>query len=222
MDWIRIHGFELDCIFGIWPHERLREQRVRLELSLGVDTRRAARSGRVLHTVRYDVVANQLAAMLHFRRYLLIEVAAEELAGMLLAVHPAIEKVRLRLEKPKALEGKALAASVEIERVAADFPKTERPLGAASVSVWVTTRGAELSLQRLPEATYVALPVNTRRSLLLGVAGTLNSGKLQLEAGDSQVVEQPGAALWQAAGGPAEIFVCAEVPEPGDAEPADS
>jgi dihydroneopterin aldolase len=217
MDWIRIHGFELDCILGIWPHERVREQRVRLELSLGVDTRRAARSGRVGHTVRYDVVANQLAGMLHFRRYQLIEVAAEELAATLLALHPVIQRVRLRIEKPKALEGKALAASVTIERARVDFPIRAFTLGAVGGDCWLTTRSSELSLQRLPEGGEVAYPPNSPRALLIGVTGVLRGDKAQLEPGDCLAQEVATAAPLRAGSGGAEVFVCAEWVDLADA-----
>lgn len=210
MDWIRIHGFELDCILGIWPHERVREQRVRLELSLGVDTRRAARSGRVGHTVRYDIVADQLAAMLHFRRYQLIEVAAEELAAMLLAIYPAIQQVRLRIEKPKALEGKALAASVTIERARVDFPIREHVSGTEGAECWLTTRGCELSLHALPEGALLTFPANAPRALLLGVSGVLRADKAQLEAGDCRTQEAAASGHWGAGSGGAQVFVCAE------------
>jgi dihydroneopterin aldolase len=210
MDWIRIHGFELDCIVGIWPHERVREQRVGLELSLGVDTRHAARSGRVAHTVRYDIVANQLAAMLHFRKYQLLEVAADELAAMLLAIHPSVNTVRLRIKKPKALEGKALAASVEVQRTREDFPQTSMALGSNSVNCWLSTRAISLSVHQVPEAEHVVSPANCGRALLIDINGVFSDGTQRMETGDSWVVEHADCGAWRASAGVAQLFLCAE------------
>ncbi len=93
MDLVRITSLELDCIVGIRAYERRREQRVRLDLALGVDARRAGRSGRIVQTVDYDLVAAHLIAMLRFRRYQLIEMAAEELCAMLLTTETELMHV---------------------------------------------------------------------------------------------------------------------------------
>ena len=77
MDEIRIHQLELDCIVGIRPDERERAQRVRLDLSLLTDVRKAGRTGRIALSVDYSEVTAELVAMLRFRRYHLIEMDVE-------------------------------------------------------------------------------------------------------------------------------------------------
>ncbi|MBM4363174.1 MAG: dihydroneopterin aldolase, partial [Deltaproteobacteria bacterium] len=75
MDLIRIRGLEFDCIVGLRPHEREREQRVHLDLALGLDLSPAGRQGRIALTCDYDEIATEVMAMLRFRRYQLIEMA---------------------------------------------------------------------------------------------------------------------------------------------------
>jgi FolB domain-containing protein len=154
MDLIRIKGLELDCIVGVRPLEREREQRVRIDLALGLDTRPAGRTGRIALTCDYDIVAEQVIAMLRFRRYHLIEMATEELAAMLLGIHPVLGSVEIHLDKPAALDGRARAASVEIRRVRSDFPGRALALEGAQGTALLETREAGLyRLELAPGAT---------------------------------------------------------------------
>jgi dihydroneopterin aldolase len=149
MDLIRIRGLELDCIVGIRPFEREREQRVHLDIALGMDLSKAGRAGRIALTCDYSEVADEVIAMLRFRRYQLIEMATEEVAAMLLGTHPAVEMVEVRLDKPGALDGRARVASVEIQRTRASFPTVARHGAAAKKETLLETREAGLYLLRV-------------------------------------------------------------------------
>src|SRR5687768_7891888 len=116
MDTIRISELELSCIVGIRPAERKRRQRVRLWIELDLDLSRSGTSGRIGHTVDYSVVVDEAAKLLEFREYRLVEMATEELSAMLLGIYPSVERVRVTLEKPEALRGRAHAA-VSVDRV---------------------------------------------------------------------------------------------------------
>jgi FolB domain-containing protein len=120
-DRILIDALEVECIVGIRPAERVRQQHVRVHLDMGLDLSRPGKSGRIAHTVDYSRVATEVTSLLQFRAYKLLEVATEELAASLLALHPALERVSLRLEKPEALRGRARLAAVEITRTRAAF-----------------------------------------------------------------------------------------------------
>jgi len=146
MDLIKIRGLEIDCIVGVRPLEREREQRVHIDLALGMDLSKAGRTGRIALTCDYDQIAEEVLAMLRFRRYHLIEMATEELTAMLLGVHPALERVDIRLDKPAALDGRARAASVEITRTRAAFPPSRKTVSFGSVEVILETREAGLYL----------------------------------------------------------------------------
>lgn len=174
MDVIRIHRLELDCIVGIRPQEREHQQRVRLDLGLHTDVSQAGRQGRISLTVDYDLVAYEVAALLSFRRYHLVEMAAEEVSAMLLGVHPSVQRVDVRIEKPGALAGRARAASVEVRRSRADYPMSVYEAPEGRHEVLLETRDARLELLRIPAAQSVlGLPGFSAHSLYWLVSGSL-------------------------------------------------
>ncbi len=195
MDLVRITSLELDCIVGIRAYERRREQRVRLDLALGVDARRAGRSGRIVQTVDYDLVAAHLIAMLRFRRYQLIEMAAEELCAMLLTTETELMHVQLSIEKPGALEGRARSACVEVTRTLDDFEPQRLPFSGGVEREVLRTRDASISVLELASGQRWAAAPQTRclawslsegvvhegRSLLPGQAMAHERGPLELE-----------------------------------------
>lgn len=155
MDVVRIHRLELDCIVGIRPSERTRQQRVRIDLGLALDVSQAGRSGRIGMTADYDRVAHEVVALLSYRHYHLIEMAAEEISAMLLGLHPHVESIELRIEKPGALHGRARAASVEVRRARKDFPADRKPEVYGERCILIETRDALLELLRLEPGSQV-------------------------------------------------------------------
>jgi dihydroneopterin aldolase len=149
MDLIKIRGLEIDCIVGMRPLEREREQRVHIDLALGMDLSPAGRTGRIALTCDYDRIAEEVIATLKFRHYHLIEMATEELTAMLLAVHPALELVDIRLDKPAALDGRARAASVEVQRTRAAFPSAIAAAPFGTTETVLETREAGLYLLKI-------------------------------------------------------------------------
>ena len=122
MDFILIEGLELDCIVGLRPVERRRPQRVRLDLSLGLEVAAAGRSGRIALSCDYDRVTEEVMALLRFREYRLVESATEELAAMLFGIYPALLQAEIRLDKPTALRGRAYSTGVRVTRRREQFP----------------------------------------------------------------------------------------------------
>ena len=189
MDSVRIFGLELACIIGIRPSERVREQLVRLDIVLHADTRQAGRSGRIAATTDYADVAAEVSALVRFRRYHLLEMAAEELAAMLLGIHPNVRSLELCIEKPLALAGSARAAAVEIERSREDFPALVERLPFGERHVLLETRDAELDLLHIaPGATASAGPGFEAEALRWLVQGTLRDDEQLLPVG---LVEPP-------------------------------
>lgn len=131
MDIIRIDGLEVDCIVGLHPAERRREQRISIDLALQLDLSKAGATGRISDTWDYDEIADGVTELLRFREYNLIEVAATEIAAMLLGLRDELENVNVRIDKPGALPGRARAASIEItrDRSALDGARDEHPFG---------------------------------------------------------------------------------------------
>jgi len=216
MDLIRIRGLELDCIVGLRPLEREREQRVHLDVAMGMDLSPAGRAGRIALTCDYSEIAEEIIALLRFRKYQLIEMATEEIAAMLLGVHGALDHVELRLDKPAALDGRARAASVEIRRPRAAFPVTARHTPFGSAETVLETREARLQLLRVePGRELPGAYARGARSLEWLVSGSLLHGGQPLPRFVPAAVED-GAPPYVASGAePAVLFRCTCPPVDG-------
>lgn len=163
-DVIRIRDLELDCTIGVNPDERDREQRLLVAAELGLDLTRAGTHGLIADTCDYARVAGEIAALVSFRRYRLLESAAHEVAAMLLAVHPQVETVKLQLDKPEALRGRlrkysaraarskpgpfgaGVIAGVTVERRVEDFPRRFEAESYGTAEVVLETHEAGLYL----------------------------------------------------------------------------
>jgi dihydroneopterin aldolase len=165
-DWIRIRGLEVDCVVGVYPHERDLLQPLRLDVELCLDTELAARSERLRRSVDYAAVSAQLAFLLRSCRFRMLETAAHALCRYLLA-KPApgerraqLARVRLTLEKPAALGGRAVP-SLEIERDAAsvELSHEDKPFG--TVDIIHETRDA--GIYRLNIAPQSGIPLHVHR-----------------------------------------------------------
>ncbi len=146
MDTIELQGVVLDCILGVFPDERHRDQPVRVDLSMKLDLAAAGRSASIHDTIDYDRTVNEIRALLRFRRYRLLENAAHELAAMLFGVHPKLEQLELRIAKPQALAGRAEAAAIRIERERGDFDVRRESARFGEVDILLETREAGLYL----------------------------------------------------------------------------
>ena len=213
MDVVRIHRLELDCIVGIRPQEREHKQRVRLDIGLHADLSHAGRTGRISLTADYDQVAHEVAALLAFRHYHLVEMAAEEVSAMLLGVHAGVQRVDLRIEKPGALEGRARAASIEVRRARRDYPVSVVVAEHGQREVLLETREARLELVHIePERSIVTGPDYAAHGLAWVVAGevetehgplepSLPSGIIHSSSDAPSRIRNPGPA-------PASLFRC--------------
>jgi dihydroneopterin aldolase len=163
MDLIRIDGLELRCIVGLRSYERHREQPLRVDLGLGLDLSTAARSGRIADTIDYSRVADAVTALLRFREYRLLEVAAEEAAAWLFAAHPIVQQVRVRLDKPEALAGRARSAAVEITRSRGAFGTSEESFDGGTRTEVLRGREATIEVIRLTPGTVKTFCEQERR-----------------------------------------------------------
>jgi FolB domain-containing protein len=208
MDFIRIDGLELECIVGVRPRERRRPQPVRIDLRLGLDLSQAGQTGRIGQTADYSRVADEVTALLRFRQYQLIEVATEELTAMLLAVHPMLVQVEIRLEKPAALHGRARAASVEASRRQSDFPRQRRDTSFGETQTVLDTHEATLELLCVEAGRAVGSEVRAGRRLEWVVSGHIESGGGLLREGEPIVVGRGGGKLVNAGAERATLFHC--------------
>ena len=118
-DRILIRDLLVRGIVGINADERRERQDVLVNVVMWVDTRAAAASDDIDAAVNYRSVAKRILEHVEGGAPLLVERLAAELARLVLAEF-AVEKVRVRVEKPGALRF-ARSVGVEIEREPADY-----------------------------------------------------------------------------------------------------
>ena len=172
MDSVEIRGLSCRCIIGIRARERRIAQRVHLNMELSVDLERAGKSGRIAHTVDYSRASTEIIALLQFRCYSLLEVAAEECGGWLFAAYPAVQAVSLSIAKPQALAGQAESGGVRITRKRpAEATRRRTPFGfvepqletsEASISLVGLEAGASLTPASLAAENALILPLSSR------------------------------------------------------------
>lgn len=110
-----LKDLHVDCIIGIYPHERAATQTVWLDIELDYDFAAPAASDAIVDAVDYDEVAASVTALLQARGFQLIEAMAEHTAAMLLARVPAAHAVRIEIRKPAAVPA-AACSFVRVER----------------------------------------------------------------------------------------------------------
>ena len=165
-DLIRITGLEVECIVGVYPHERDVPQRLRVDLELEAPTEVAALHERLRDTVDYASIAGQAAFLLESCRFRLLETAAHALALLLLAPPAAgerrapIERARITLTKPRALGGRAVP-SITITRDAQWAKVLHETKGFGTVDVLHETR--EAGIYRLNIAPGRGIPLHVHR-----------------------------------------------------------
>lgn len=110
-----LHNLRVDCIVGVYPHEREHVQSVLLDLEIDYDFAAAAASDAIPDAVDYDQVVRLVTDLIEDRRFQLIEAMAEAVAALLLETMPVIEAVRLEIRKPAAVPA-AANSFVRMER----------------------------------------------------------------------------------------------------------
>lgn len=119
MDKIFLRGLEVDAVIGIWDWERQITQKVRLDLEIAADVRKAAAADSIEAASDYKAIAKRLIAVVEASRYRLVETLAEALAEIVVKEF-SIEWVRLSVAKPGAIEG-SKEVGIVIERSREDY-----------------------------------------------------------------------------------------------------
>lgn len=222
VDRILIEALEVECIVGVRPLERRRKQVVRLDLALSLDLSGAGKTGRITDTVDYARIADEVSGLLRFREYQLIEVATEELAAMLFGVHPMLQALQIRLEKPEALRGRARSASVEVQRVRAQFPVQISRNQCGEHEVWLSTHEARLEIFRVaPQATWEVSGGTGGRHLEWSMAGDLTRDGTPLERDPRERVTSLGSHYANRGHSAAALFRCECLTHPASVTASD-
>ncbi len=167
-DCISLEGLKVDCIVGVYPHERQTPQRLIVDVQLFLDTSHAARSERLEDSLDYELVCGELAFLLKSAEFRLLETAVHALCRTLLLppVEPlqrrAVDAVRLKLRKPAALGSKAIP-SLSVTRRAnqQQFLREEKSFG----TVDVIHESADFGVYRLNIAPGATLPAHVHHQM---------------------------------------------------------
>lgn len=104
---LHIKELFIEAIVGLLPHERLKEQPLRLDVSIEY----CYENGRYID---YAKLAVWLEKLLIRRRYRVLEEAAQEIADRIKERHENVESVKIILTKPEAIANGI--ASVELHK----------------------------------------------------------------------------------------------------------
>ena len=114
MDKIIIHSLEVQGIIGVYEWERSTPQVVCITIELSADLRPAGTSDDVAQSIDYASLADQVRQHASSAARLTIEALAEDISQLCLQ-NRRVQDVRVRVEKPGAIQG-AQYAAVEIVR----------------------------------------------------------------------------------------------------------
>lgn len=115
MDKIIISNLLAYTIIGIHPHERVKRQPVIINLELDTDISQAAKSDHIDDAVNYSKICDLIMAHVEASSDLLIEKLITDIGDLIFQEFPAVQKAKVRLDKPKALKY-ADSVAIEIER----------------------------------------------------------------------------------------------------------
>ncbi len=114
MDKVFIKDLRTRGIIGIYDHEREIPQEICINVELFADLRKAGETDDIADCVNYHSLAKQIRAHAETAGRLTVEALAADIAALALR-EPAVQRVRVRVEKPEAV-GFAHSVGVEIER----------------------------------------------------------------------------------------------------------
>jgi dihydroneopterin aldolase len=129
MDSIFIHALKTEAIIGIFDWERQVRQTVIVDIEVGADNRKAARSDSIDDTLNYKRVAKTVLAFIEASQFHLVETLAEHIA-MLVLEEFGVSWLRLTLSKPGALRS-SRDVGVCIERHREDLQRWRAAAGKA-------------------------------------------------------------------------------------------
>ena len=116
-DRILLTGLVFEGRHGYGDEERATPQPVEVDVALTLDLAAAGTSDDLELSVDYSAVARQVGQVIQDQSFRLIETIAEAIAHDLLAAHPRIDEVEVRVHKPQIRLGdEAGRAAVEIHR----------------------------------------------------------------------------------------------------------
>lgn len=103
MDTVFIRGLEINTIIGCYDHEKVKPQRIVLDIEMAWDIEAAAQSDDLSDTLDYNAVRLGIEEVCNKERFELVESLAERI-GQFIMLTFSVPGLRIRLAKPEAIE----------------------------------------------------------------------------------------------------------------------
>ena len=110
-----LRDLEVQCVIGVYDHERIGPQPLHNDVELDYDFAAAAASDQLADAVDYDGVTRTITRLAEQRGYQLLETLAEEAVSRLFHELPTVQTIRMEIRKPRAVAA-AAASFVRVER----------------------------------------------------------------------------------------------------------
>ena len=191
---IQLEDLRVDCLIGVWSHERNKTQQIRVDLTVEFDGQSAALADALEATLNYADVSRDVAFILESGQFKLLESATWMLQQWLLAPPAAkglghsIKSVEVQLTKFGALTGSTLA-TVRSPRQSSQIQYAQETQEWGTVDIIGETQ--RLGFYRLNVAPGQTLPKHYHETmreeeLILsdGLVSITESGEQPLKAGD--------------------------------------
>ena len=114
MDIVFIRELKVDTVVGIYDWEKKMRQHVVLDIEMGTDVARAAKSDTIGDTLDYKAVAKRVHQFVQESQFGLVETLAEKVAGVIMQEFQ-VPWVKITLNKTGAVSG-SKSVGVVIER----------------------------------------------------------------------------------------------------------
>ncbi len=116
-DSIFLRELKVETIIGVWDWERKIRQTVSIDLEMGADIRRAAKTDSIDDTLNYKAVSKRVQQFVADSEFQLVETMAEKIAEVVLSEFE-LPWIQVRVSKPGAIRG-AKDVGVQIHRTKA-------------------------------------------------------------------------------------------------------
>lgn len=116
-DSIFLRELKVETVIGVWDWERKIRQTVSIDLEMGSDIRRAAKTDSIDDTLNYKAVSKRVQQFVADSEFQLVETMAEKIAEVVLSEFE-LPWIQVRVSKPGAIRG-AKDVGVQIHRTKA-------------------------------------------------------------------------------------------------------
>ncbi len=117
MDRLVIRDLQAECVIGVHDWERIKSQRIVIDVEVRGDFSTAAESDSISDAVDYHALSEKIFDVAEESSFRLVESLASRLVAVALDYHPNVEAATVAIHKPTALTAFGDAkVSVEVTR----------------------------------------------------------------------------------------------------------